>query len=144
MAGIAGGIARGAGMLSLVSGGAHVGLVKILVTASRARAELVERSGNPGGATATVSVPAPKLLRMADHHARYLILNADAFGLSAGVNRGIIEAHERGIVTSASVMVRWPAAEEATHYGRANPQLSLGLHVDLGEWAYRDGTWVAM
>ena len=44
---------------------------------------------------------------------RCVIINADDFGLSAGINRGIIEAHERGIVTSASLMVRWPAAEYA-------------------------------
>lgn len=73
---------------------------------------------------------------------RWLIVNADDFGLSRGVNRGIIEAHERGILTSASLMARWPAAAEAAAYGRAHPRLSLGLHVDLGEWAYRDGAWV--
>jgi chitin disaccharide deacetylase len=72
---------------------------------------------------------------------RYLIVNADDFGQSPGVNRGIIEAHEKGIVTSASLMVRWPAAAEAAAYGRAHPGLSLGLHLDLGEWAYRDGDW---
>jgi len=37
---------------------------------------------------------------------RYLIVNADDFGQSPGVNRGIIQAHEHGIVTSASLMVR--------------------------------------
>jgi chitin disaccharide deacetylase len=73
--------------------------------------------------------------------ARYLIVNADDFGQSAGVNRGIIEAHERGIVTSASLMVRWPAAREAAAYARRNPSLSLGLHFDFGEWRYRDGGW---
>src|SRR5258706_7200835 len=72
---------------------------------------------------------------------RYLIVNADDFGQSAGVNRGIIEAHERGIVTSASLMVRWPAAREAATYGRPHCSLSLGLHVDLGESLYRDGGW---
>ena len=41
---------------------------------------------------------------------RFLIVNADDFGLSEGVNRGIIEAHERGIVTSASLMVLKPAS----------------------------------
>ena len=71
----------------------------------------------------------------------YLIVNADDFGRSAGVNRGIIEAHERGIVTSASLMVRWPAAAEAAAYSREHPRLSLGLHLDLGEWIYRHGRW---
>jgi chitin disaccharide deacetylase len=72
---------------------------------------------------------------------RFLIVNADDFGLSAGVNRGIIEAHEHGIVTSASLMVHWAAAAEAADYGKARPQLGIGLHVDLGEWAFRDGEW---
>lgn len=75
---------------------------------------------------------------------RYLIVNADDFGLSSGVNRGIIEAHKHGIVTSTSLMVRWPAAAEAAAYSREHTGLSFGLHVDLGEWAYRDGTWVAL
>src|SRR5918998_1744630 len=75
---------------------------------------------------------------------RCLIVNADDFGRSPGVNRGIIEAHEHGIVTSASLMVRWPAAAEAAAYGREHPDLSLGLHIDLSEWAYRDGDWRAV
>ena len=73
---------------------------------------------------------------------KYLIVNADDFGQSPGVNRGIFEAHEHGIVTSASLMVRWPAAVDAATYSREHPKLSLGIHVDLGEWAYRDETWV--
>lgn len=73
---------------------------------------------------------------------RYLIVNADDFGQSPGVNQGIITAHEQGIVTSASLMVRWPAATEAAAYGRAHPDFSLGLHIDLGEHAYRANTWV--
>ena len=72
---------------------------------------------------------------------RFLIVNADDFGQSEGVNRGVIEAHERGIVTSASLMTRWAASAEAAAYARRHPALSLGLHVDLGEWAYRDDTW---
>ena len=64
---------------------------------------------------------------------RYLIVNADDFGQSHGVNRGIMQAHRRGIVTSASLMVRWLAASEAAAYAREHPSLSLGLHVDLGE-----------
>src|SRR5204863_697475 len=74
--------------------------------------------------------------------ARYLIVNADDFGLSPGVNRGIIEAHENGIVTSASLMVRWPAAQEAAAYALASPRLGLGLHLDFCEWIVRDHEWV--
>ncbi|PYS69828.1 MAG: hypothetical protein DMF73_14065 [Acidobacteria bacterium] len=56
---------------------------------------------------------------------RYLIVNADDFGQSPGINRGVIEAHENGIVTSASLMVRWPAAAEAAQYARGHPDLSV-------------------
>jgi chitin disaccharide deacetylase len=75
---------------------------------------------------------------------RQLIVNADDFGQSPGINRGVIRAHEQGIVTSASLMVRWPAAAEAAEYARERPQLSMGLHVDLAEWAYRSGEWRAI
>ena len=46
------------------------------------------------------------------------IVNADDFGQSPGITRGVIAAHERGIVTSASLMVRWPSANEAAAYAR--------------------------
>jgi len=72
----------------------------------------------------------------------WLIVNADDFGQSQAINRGTIAAIEHGIVTSASLMVRWPASTEAANYACQHPQLSLGLHVDFGEWAYRDGQWV--
>jgi predicted glycoside hydrolase/deacetylase ChbG (UPF0249 family) len=75
---------------------------------------------------------------------RYLIVNADDFGLSEGVNRGIIRAHEQGILTSASLMVRWPAAGEAAQYANKRPQLSVGLHLDLAEWIFRNDEWVAL
>lgn len=75
---------------------------------------------------------------------RYLIVNADDFGQSRGVNQGIITAHEQGIVTSGSLMVRWPAAMDAAAYSREHPDFSLGLHLDLGEWIYREGAWVAL
>jgi predicted glycoside hydrolase/deacetylase ChbG (UPF0249 family) len=74
---------------------------------------------------------------------RYLIVNADDFGLSHGVNQGIIRAHEHGIVTSASLMVREAAAVEAAECARNNARLSVGLHLDLGEWIYREGQWTA-
>jgi chitin disaccharide deacetylase len=73
---------------------------------------------------------------------RRLIVNADDFGQTPGINGGVMRAHRRGIVTSASLMVRWPAAWEAARYAAANPELSLGLHVDLGEWAFRSDTWI--
>lgn len=75
--------------------------------------------------------------------ARELIVNADDLGLSAGVNRGVAQAHEHGIVTSASLMVRAPHAAEAAAYARAHPQLSVGLHVDLAEWHYTGDAWIA-
>ena len=72
---------------------------------------------------------------------RKLIVNADDFGLSLGVNRGIIASHEQGIVTSASLMVRGPAASEAAEYARGHPTLSVGLHIDLGEWLFQNDRW---
>ena len=62
---------------------------------------------------------------------KYVIVNADDFGLSSGINRGIVEAHERGIVTSTSLMVDRPGAEEGAAYARAHPELGVGLHVEL-------------
>jgi chitin disaccharide deacetylase len=62
---------------------------------------------------------------------RRLIVNADDFGASDGVNRGIVHAHDYGLVTSTSLMVRMPAAEEAATLAQERPKLSVGLHVDL-------------
>jgi predicted glycoside hydrolase/deacetylase ChbG (UPF0249 family) len=73
---------------------------------------------------------------------RYLIVNADDFGLSEGVNRGVIQGHECGIVTSASIMVHGQAVSMAAAYGRARPEFSIGLHVDLSEWTYTDHRWI--
>ena len=75
---------------------------------------------------------------------KYLIVNADDFGQSPGVNRGIMQAHEHGIVTSASLMTRWLAAGEAALYAKEHTSLSVGLHLDLGEWVYRAESWVPL
>jgi predicted glycoside hydrolase/deacetylase ChbG (UPF0249 family) len=75
---------------------------------------------------------------------RLLVVNADDFGRSDGVNEGVAIAHERGIVTSASLMVRWPSAAGAAEYARSHPALGVGLHVDLGEWELCDGEWRAV
>jgi predicted glycoside hydrolase/deacetylase ChbG (UPF0249 family) len=53
-----------------------------------------------------------------------LIVNADDFG--------------------QSFVVRWPAAAEAANYSKGQPKLSVGLHVDFGEWAYRNESWVSL
>jgi chitin disaccharide deacetylase len=76
--------------------------------------------------------------------ARRLIVNADDLGLSAGVNAGIVEAHLRGIVTSASLMVRAPAAASAVAAAEAHPGFAVGLHLDLAEWEYAAGEWRAI
>jgi hypothetical protein len=61
-----------------------------------------------------------------------LIVNADDFGRTPGVNVGVVEAHLLGIVTSATVMVLEPAAEEGvSDVRRRAPRLSLGLHFAL-------------
>lgn len=70
-----------------------------------------------------------------------LIVNADDFGQSEGINSGIIKAHELGIVTSASLMVRYNAAKDAAEYAKKNQALGIGLHIDLGEWIYNNGNW---
>ncbi len=75
---------------------------------------------------------------------RWLIVNADDFGLSSGVNAGITAAHEMGIVTSASLMVRGSASTEAANYASTHAEFSLGLHLDLGEWRCTGGDWQAV
>jgi predicted glycoside hydrolase/deacetylase ChbG (UPF0249 family) len=70
--------------------------------------------------------------------ARQLIVNADDFGLTAGVNRAVAEAHEHGVLTSASLMVLERGAVEAARIAVANPELSVGLHATApsgGGWA---------
>ncbi|MFA5801738.1 MAG: ChbG/HpnK family deacetylase [Thermoleophilia bacterium] len=60
-----------------------------------------------------------------------LIVNADDFGLTEGVNRGIIECHERGVVTSTTLLVNAGAAEAAAEAAARHPQLGVGLHLNL-------------
>ena len=60
-----------------------------------------------------------------------LIVNADDFGRTPGINRGVVEAHERGVVTSATMMVNYAPAAEAAELARKNPSLGIGLHVAL-------------
>ena len=60
-----------------------------------------------------------------------LILNADDFGLSEGVNSAIAELHDAGVLPSASLMIGGPAAAEAVRLAAARPSLAVGLHVTL-------------
>ena len=60
-----------------------------------------------------------------------LIVNADDFGLCASVNRGILEAHEQGIVTSATVLANAPGFEDAIALARRAPSLGVGVHLNL-------------
>jgi hopanoid biosynthesis associated protein HpnK len=62
---------------------------------------------------------------------RRLIINADDFGFTSGVNRAILEAHTRGVVTSSTLMAKGQAFEEAAEFARSLPQLSVGCHVVL-------------
>jgi predicted glycoside hydrolase/deacetylase ChbG (UPF0249 family) len=60
---------------------------------------------------------------------KYLIVNGDDFGASRGINRGIMEVHESGALTSASLMIAMPAADQAARFARSEPNLGVGLHV---------------
>ena len=62
---------------------------------------------------------------------RRLIVNADDFGRSHAINQAVIRAHREGILTTASLMVNEPAADEAVALARANPGLGVGLHLAL-------------
>jgi hopanoid biosynthesis associated protein HpnK len=62
---------------------------------------------------------------------RRLIVNADDFGFTSGVNRAIVEAHTRGVVTSSTLMANGPAFEEAAQLAKTVPKLSVGCHVVL-------------
>lgn len=60
-----------------------------------------------------------------------LIVNADDLGYSKGINKGIIEAYEKGIVTSTTLMVNGSAVKEAVELIRRQPKLGVGLHFVL-------------
>ena len=60
-----------------------------------------------------------------------LIVNADDFGFTRGVNQGIVRAFKEGIVTSATIMANGNAFEDAARLARDNPELSVGCHLAL-------------
>lgn len=67
-----------------------------------------------------------------------LIVNADDFGASFGINRGIILCHTDGVVTSASLLVDGPAARDAARLSGGCPDLAIGLHWDVWGEGTRD------
>ncbi len=60
-----------------------------------------------------------------------LIVNADDFGYSKGVTKGIVDAHTNGIVNSTTMMVNMPYAREAAELAKKNPRLAVGIHLVL-------------
>jgi len=62
---------------------------------------------------------------------KLLIVNADDFGLSPGINAGIIEGFEKGVLTSASIMVNAPAFEPAVQLAHAHDGLGIGVHLNV-------------
>ncbi|WP_263365951.1 ChbG/HpnK family deacetylase [Edaphobacter bradus] len=60
-----------------------------------------------------------------------LIINADDFGLTSGINRAIEQLHRAGVLTSTTLMATGPAFDEAVAIARANPSLGVGCHVVL-------------
>src|SRR5204862_4876699 len=66
---------------------------------------------------------------------RQLVVNADDLGLTIGVNDGIFDAHDLGILTSASLFANAPATADAIALARSRPSLGVGVHLALVDGA---------
>jgi chitin disaccharide deacetylase len=64
---------------------------------------------------------------------RNLIVNADDLGWTEGVNRGIVEAHREGLVTSATLLANGRAFDSGIDAARKNPELGIGVHLNLSD-----------
>lgn len=63
---------------------------------------------------------------------KYVIFNSDDFGISDGVNRGVIEAHQHGLLSSTCTMVNMPVAVDGIRKAQEQaPDLGVGLHLTL-------------
>jgi hopanoid biosynthesis associated protein HpnK len=62
-----------------------------------------------------------------------IIINADDFGLSNGVNKAVAQAHTDGVLTSATIMTNMPAADDAVQIAKKTPTLGIGVHLNLTE-----------
>lgn len=65
------------------------------------------------------------------HTVTRLIVNADDFGMTSGVNRAVVELHQAGVLTSVTLMARAAATDEAIAIARSTPSLGVGCHVVL-------------
>lgn len=63
-----------------------------------------------------------------------LIVNADDFGYRSLINKGIIYAHQNGLVKSTSMLVDRDAFDEAVILAKDNPELGIGLHIDIDKF----------
>ncbi|MFC1501222.1 carbohydrate deacetylase [Elusimicrobiota bacterium] len=63
-----------------------------------------------------------------------LIINADDFGYRQDINEGIIFSHQNGLVSSTSLLINKEAAEDAVAQSKDNPNLGIGLHLDLDKF----------
>jgi len=73
----------------------------------------------------------PQTGQSAAHQAKRLIVNADDFGMTAGVNRAIIEGHTSGAITSATLMANMSAFDAAVRLAKEHPSLGVGLHFNI-------------
>src|SRR3954470_1478614 len=88
------------------------------------------RSRRPALFATTPLLPAPD--HGTDRMTIQLVINADDLGFAPGVNRGIVEAHESGTLSSASMMVTTPAFAEAVELVQTRARaLGVGLHLNL-------------
>ncbi|MCI7238477.1 MAG: carbohydrate deacetylase [Anaerococcus sp.] len=63
-----------------------------------------------------------------------LVINADDFGICSGVNKGVVEAYNEGLLTSTTLMTNTPGFEEAVTLAKENPGLGIGIHLNLTFW----------
>jgi hopanoid biosynthesis associated protein HpnK len=64
---------------------------------------------------------------------RKVIINADDFGLCRGVNEAVAKAHTEGVLTSSTIMVNMPCADQAVELAKSLPNLGVGVHLNLTE-----------